>query len=226
MRISTTVLESFRLFMQPDQEWMPEEELLATIRGEFTPTPKMLTGQAFGRCLEKPTKYRVDGGYRVPVRIGDGWFNYFFSDSMMAPCLEKFDRRGVFETPGTKKYGDLTVVCKADQILGTCINENKAKLDGQFDFQKYNDSYQWRFMLDIFDGATSVTYNVFLLDEDDQGTISLRGCESFSLYPYAELHADCCELLNKFVDYVTARGLVGFLRERQQFIEREYTRAL
>src|SRR5207247_4146768 len=62
MRISTTVLESFRLYMQPDNEWMDEAELIATIRGEFTPTPEILLGQAFHSVIEHPDKYRGEGG--------------------------------------------------------------------------------------------------------------------------------------------------------------------
>ena len=48
MRISTTTLESFRLFCDPEQDWMSEADLIATIKGEFVPTPAVELGKAFG----------------------------------------------------------------------------------------------------------------------------------------------------------------------------------
>ena len=63
MRISATQLESFRLFMSPNQEWMSEADLAATIRGEFVGNHKVNLGTAFGLVLETPEPYAVDGGY-------------------------------------------------------------------------------------------------------------------------------------------------------------------
>lgn len=215
MRVSTTVLESFRLWSNPEQEWMSEDELLATIRGEFHPTPKMLLGQAFGRALEKPDRWRVEGGYEVFVKDeNDKWKPYFFSDADMAPALLQFDRRGVFEVKHVKTYGDVDVVAKADQILGTRINETKTKI-GQFDFDKYADSYQWRFLLDIF-GASAVTYNVFVLRENGDDGELVKSVETFSVHPYRGLSGDCYALLDDFTSYVTRKGLVGLLQERQK----------
>ena len=117
MRISTTTLESYRLFCEPDNDWMTEDELLATIRGEFVPTHAVLLGQAFGRVLEDPDRYKVRSGY-----ICNG---FAFGDDVMAEPLALFDRRGVFEAKTTKAYGDCTVVAKADQLIGTRIIENQ-----------------------------------------------------------------------------------------------------
>lgn len=210
MRISTTTLESFRLFSQPDQEWMSEDELLATIRGEFTPTPAVRLGQAFGKVLETPWSYQLDAGYTCG--------GYLFPAHVMAPALALMDHeRGVFEAKGTKQYGDCTVVAKADQMVGARLIEHKSTL-GTFDFDKYAHSYQWRFMVDIFQ-PVSLTYHVFLLAEERDGSIGLRGIETFNFFPYAQLHADCWHLLRQFTSYVTAKGLDGLLRDRQRVAE-------
>lgn len=211
MRISTTTLESFRLFTQPDQEWMSEDELVATIRGEFKPTDKVRLGGAFGRVLERPDDYRRDGG-------GYHCEGYDFDADVMQPALAIFDRRGVFEVKSTKRYGAHVVVAMADQLLGAQLIENKTTLS-TFDFDKYAASCQWRFMAEIFEPGF-VTYNVFCLSESAvSGAVTLRGIETFNLYPYAELHNDCCDLLAQFVGYVTAKGLDGFLQERQRLAE-------
>lgn len=207
MRISTTTLESFRLFSQPDQEWMTEASLIDSILGKFVPTPPVLIGSAFGRVLETPDAFRVPGGYEC------GGFS--FDGPMMAPALALMDHRlGVFEAKGSRRYGNCDVVAKADQIVGAHLIEHKTTL-GTFDFDKYAASAQWRFMADIFEPA-KITYHVFLLNDHDNGVIEVRGIESFDLYPYPGLHQDCCDLLARFVDYVTGKGLDGVLRERQR----------
>lgn len=205
MRISTTTLESFRLFMQPDQEWMAEEDLIATIRGEFKPTHNVLLGMAFHSIIETPEKFKTDGGY-----ICQG---YALGNDIMEPALALFDRKGVFEAKATKEYGDCTVVAKSDYMRGSLIMETKTTLS-TFDFDKYAASCQWRFMLDLFE-ASQVTYNVFCLFEDAKGIIELKSIETFNLYPYPGLRGDCEDLVRRFKEYVTAKGLDGLLRERQ-----------
>ncbi len=212
MRVSATTLESYRLYMEKD--FMSEGELVATIRGEFRPTEKMLLGLAFGRALEKPQRWMVPGGYEVFVKNeSNEWQKFFFSDADMAPALEKYDRRGVCEAKGTRNYGGMEVVAKVDHILGTVIDESKTRV-GQFDFDKYQESCQWRFMLDIF-GASKVHYNVFMLDDkacEDEPLV--KSIEEFDVYPYPAMHDDCCGLLAGFLGFVSARNLESHLHEK------------
>lgn len=209
MRISATQLESFRLFMQPTQEWMSEDELVATIRGEFVPTHKVNLGQAFGRVLEAPEQFAVDGGYAVRANGED----FAFGADVMAPCLALIDRRGVFEAKAVKRYGPHEVSSKADHLVGAYLSEYKTTLSS-FDFDKYAQSYQWRFMADTF-LPSRITYRVFCLSEGANGVIELRGIESFDLYPYPELTRDCFALVREFADYVTVKGLANVLNRRQ-----------
>lgn len=213
MRISTTTLESFRLWLEPDNDWMPESDLVATIRGEFTGNHKVWLGQAFGAVLEDPEPYRVSGGYRITTRGGEETFS--FGDDVMGPALALIERPWtIFEAKASRSYGGHDVVAKADQLHGAHLIETKTTLSS-FDFDKYAHSCQWRFMLDIF-GATKCTYHVFCLSESEQnGVIELKGVESFSLYPYAALHQDCCNLVAQFESYVDAKGLRGLLDARQ-----------
>lgn len=212
LRVSCTTLESYRLWR--DGDWMDEAELLATIRGEFRPTPAVLAGQAFGRLLECPVRYAVTGGYHVPVRNADGETQWYRVDEAVAqPALALMDyEHGVFELKGSKVYGDCTVVGKVDQIVGDHVFEHKTT--AYFDVDKYASSYQWRYYLDLF-GGSRCTYHVFLLDDHGNGVLELKGIESFTLYPYRELRADCEALVREFRDYVRLRGLEDVLRARQ-----------
>jgi hypothetical protein len=213
MRVSTTQLESFRLWRQPDQEWMPEEALRAAILNKFEPTHKVNLGQAFGRVLEDPDTFLAPGGFRIVVNEE----TFEFGRDVMEPCLALMDRRGVFEAKATKVYDDCTVVARADQIIGSRLIEHKTTLS-TFDAQKYLDSYQWRFMADLFE-PSQITYHVFCLYEAPNRVIELKSIETLNVYPYPALHEDCCGLVREFREYVMARGLDGFLRERQKAAE-------
>jgi hypothetical protein len=212
MRISCTTLESFRLFMEPEQEWMSEDDLLATVRGEFVGNHKVWLGQAFGAVIEHPSVYRVPGGFRVDSLRGCPE-SFVFGEDVMEPVFELIADGTVFETKGVKRYGRHDVVAKADQMVGSHLIETKTTL-GSFDFDKYAHSCQWRFMVDIFE-PSKVTYHVFCLDESDTGVISLKGIETFDLYPYADVHNDCLNLVRAFETYVTAKGLAALLDARQ-----------
>jgi len=209
MRISATTLESFRLFNEPDQEWMTEDDLRDSILGRFVPNHKVNLGTAFGKVLEDPDHYMVPGGFRLTAN-GEC---FEFGRDVMDPCLALVDRLGVFEAKAIRRYGDCDVVSKADHLRGAKLSEFKTTLS-TFDFEKYARSYQWRFMADAF-APSVVTYHVFCLYEAPNGVIELRSIESFNLYLYAGLHLDCAELVREFASYVTAKGLDGYLRQRQ-----------
>jgi hypothetical protein len=214
VRISCTTLESFRLFMNPEQDWMSEDDLLATIRGEFVGNHKVWLGMAFGAVLETPERYRVVGGYRVENPRGCGE-DFEFGNDVIDPALASIDREHtVFEAKASGMYAGHQVVAKADQMVGAQLIETKATLS-TFDFEKYAESCQWKFMADIF-GVPRVTYRVFCLFESEQnGVIELRGVEEFHLYRYAEMRRDLEGLVQDFAAYVDVRGLRGVLEERQ-----------
>lgn len=203
MRISTTTLESFRLFMSGD--WMTEDELIAGIKGEFVPTVPVKIGSAWGKIIETPTKY-----------LDDLWYvcdDYAFNPEQVHFALTLFDRRGFFEVKSTKQYGEHTIVAKVDHIYGAHISEIKSTLKG-FNFDKYAESCQWRFYLDIF-LARKLTYHVFCLNEPDvDNVVYLDSHEPFHLYPYAEMEHDCFVMVEEFAEYAKKRNLESYLQEK------------
>jgi hypothetical protein len=199
MRISTTTLESFRLFVE--QDWMEEATLIATIKREVVPNEAMRLGTAFHAVLETPNAYRVPFGFMC-----DG---FSFPDATMAEPLSLIDRRGTFEVKGTMVVDGHTIVAKADQIVGAAIYEHKTTT-GSYDIDKYLPSYQWRVEAAIFQ-PVSITYRTFVLEEPREGIVGLRGIETVTVYPYPALLRDCTDLARRFVAYVTARGLTSYL---------------
>lgn len=206
LRISVTTLEQFRLYLK--DTFVTEESLLASIRGEFKPTRPMLLGTAFHAILETPNECRRgDGTYTAEGIV--------FPADVVEPCLEVFDRSGVFEVKLPKVYHvdgrEMTVVAKADQLVGRESVENKTKWSA-FYIDNYMDSYQWRFYLDIFE-ASRVKYNVFCISEN-AGGFRLNSIEQFSMYPYPALQRDCYNLLRHFVEFVDAKQLGSYLQPR------------
>lgn len=205
MRISTTALESYRLFCLPDQEWMTEADLQQSILGDVPKDRPMLIGLAFEDIVRHPGLFAVSGGY-----IARG---YQFSGAEMDPIIRSFDRRGLWQVKTTKMYGPHTVVSKADYLLGAALTEIKTK-DGQFDIDRYLHSYQWRFMADAF-GPGRIEYRVFRVNDHGNSVIEIKDEDRFPVYPYPELHADCARLVDDFAAFVTVKGWAPELERRQ-----------
>lgn len=193
LRISTTQLESFRLFTTED--WMSEQSLLDSLTGVFVPTPAVQLGHAFHRVLEEPDTCRVPHGYACE--------GFTFDDATMDPLLTLIDRRGVFEVKTAVQIGDVTLVAQADQLVGTHVYEFKT---GSFNIDKYLDSIQWRVYALAF-AATAITYREATLDDHGNGVVTLKDLNHVTLYPYAGLEQDVRGLLARFVEYVTMKGL-------------------
>lgn len=209
MRISCTLLDSFRLYL--DEDWMSEADLIASITRTRQATRAMVLGTCFGQVLADPEPYRARGGYRVTsTETGDV---FEFGDDVMGPALDAVGPRGVFEAKATTEYGRHTVVAKADHLVGADLHEFKTTTSS-FDIGKYLEAYQWRFMHEIFRPA-QITYTVFCLFESAQnGVIELRDIERFTVHPYPDLHRDCATLVRRFADYIALRGFGTHLQPR------------
>jgi hypothetical protein len=209
LRVSATAVEAWRLFMAPENDWMSVTDLEAQILGRAPASPAMALGTAFGALIEHDGVVNAEGRY---VSRGIA-----FDGASMRDVLARYDRRGLFEVKGTKAYGDVLVVSKADQMLGAQLIETKTTLHG-FDFEKYAASLQWRLMADMFAPAV-VTYRVALLAEPEPCVFAVKELVQFDLFPYADLHRDCCAAVAGFREFVVARGLDQALRERQALVE-------
>jgi len=209
LRISATMLESFRLWMTED--WMKEEDLIAKIKGEFAWTPAMRLGTAYHACVERPQR-ALSGYYEM-----DG---FRFTAEAVESMLGKIEPSGLFEVKTTKAiliaqpvFSEVILVAKCDHIAGAWISEFKTTLDA-FDSEKYMASAQWKLMTWLFDAA-QVTYHVAVLDEDvKRNEIGLKSIESLNVFPYPALEEECRELVRDFVDYLHKKNLDAYLRQK------------
>jgi len=224
LRISATLLESFRLFYAGDAfphdeakakvddcycENCWEARLIAAIKGAYVPqTVNMRVGHAYHYLLEHP-QLSLEGVYE---RNG-----FRFAPSAIEAVLERLTPGGVFETKvarsiGVTREGDqLVLVSKADHIAGLHISEFKAPLGGSFDAEKYMDSYQWRVMMMLYE-ANMVTYHIACLKEVDDDVLTLKSIDSMNLFPYPTLESDVKLLVRELLRYVRTMGLDSYLR--------------
>jgi hypothetical protein len=205
MRISATTLEAFRLF---ELGFKPEAELVATIQGQFTPTPRVQLGKVFGHILEHPVAHQVRDGYAACADERHcGRAGYRFEADVVDPVLARIDRRGFFEVKAFKRYGPHVVVSKADHVLGAVLSEFKTRV-GRVCLERYVDSMQWRFMADTF-RPTVVRYLVVELREDP---IRLVDVHELPLTPDpVRVHDECRGRVEAFAAYVRRRNLAHYL---------------
>jgi hypothetical protein len=224
MRVSATTLQSFRLFMEPEQEWMTEAALIETIKGEFTGNVKTDRGAAFGRAITEPDRWPVETWpdpldemsyfqmMAVPVDDKDDAPVIYLPADMVRECARHVPPDLTYEVKVVKDYDGIDVVSKVDGVKGISVWEFKMT-DG-FDIDKYLSSCQPKFYLDAFD-ADKVTFIVFDIRERKSRKKALAGVSRlelvdvhpFDVYPYPRLHEDCVQIVRDFVDYVDRRGL-------------------
>jgi len=192
IRTSVTKLDALHLYQQGVIEF---EELVKRLRGETIETEAMQFGRAFHKLLEK-----IDEIEEKDTEI-DG--NVFSANDILLikNNLKYKPALGVPEIKDVKEYnvdGEIVQVSAvADLLVGETVVEYKTTR--YFDIEKYINSYQWRFYLDIF-GASKVVYNIFVFYNKQ-----LREVRDFTFYKYKDLQDDLIFLLQ---DYVKLCNLV------------------
>jgi len=206
LRISATLLESFRLYLTDTID--NEHEVVAAIKGQGVPqTINMRVGHAFHYLLEHP-QLSLEGVYEHN--------GLRFDPPAIHRILERLTPGGVFETKvarsiGVTREGDqLVLVSKADHIAGLHLSEFKAPLDGQFSAEKYADSVQWRVMTMLYE-PTVITYHVACL-KDDEGLLRLRTLDSMNLFPYPQLENDVKYLVRELLRFARTMKIDTYLR--------------
>lgn len=190
IRVSATMLESFRRFQSA--EWMTYDDLIASITGRSEETREMAIGTAFHEVLAGGTSDLFDAD---TVRR---------AQSLVPPtALHEVKQTRKVGTP----YGIVTLVAKADAIIGRTVYEHKTttKIDER-KVNGYHDSLQWRVYLDVF-GADVCIYDVWALRESD-GIIYADDMQVFEMHRYAGLRDDVHRWTCAFVEFCAANGII------------------
>lgn len=186
MRISVTSLDAYRLYM--NSEWFTFDMLLDQLLRRTPPTQAMLAGSAFHRLLETSSEAELEDA------TVDGFaFDFTALDATVG--MPK-----IREMKATKEYGGITIVGKVDALEGLRIWDHK--LTGQFDTDKYMDSYQWRAYLEIFN-ADRLTYNVFTVSKKN-GIWKVYKFDELDCYRYPCMGQDVERMVYEFAEFMNA----------------------
>jgi len=180
------------------------EKLIADLQAPWVTSRVMELGTAFHGIMEAPHKVGTlerDGNIFVTKN------GFEFPLDVINECYKHINPNFPFENKTTKIYDvlgeDIEVVTQVDQLEGLIVNEHKTCW-GQFQFDNYNLSCQWKYYLEIFE-AELVRYKVFMLS--DTNPIKLREIKEFEMHNYYNLKQDNEMLLEGFVDFIHTNQL-------------------
>jgi hypothetical protein len=185
--VSVSNLDTFHWWLRNSEEFGLEIDWLIKRLTEKEETEEMLAGRAFHAAMECLTEQDTD---RITL-YADGYTFY------VLPELE-IELPEAREVPCEKMYGDLLVRGRVDAVTGQLVEDYK--LTGQFDAEKYMESFQWRFYLDLM-GADAFQYHVFLMNQKAPKEFELWQYHKLKQYRYADLHQDCMDLARQFADF-------------------------
>lgn len=188
--VRVTQLDAFRIWEQTedlDMDW-----LLPRILGNQEETEVMRAGTALHKALE-----HLDGSeLEIDTLLTD---EYRF-DFNCGPCEIMLPT--IRETEFVKHYGDILVAGHVDGLIGNAIIDYKTT--AAFDAERYMESYQWRYYLDL-SGCDQFLYQIFVMkDFGPPHCYSITAAHTLKQYRYPELHTDCENLVREYEEIVLA----------------------
>lgn len=169
--------------------WRDDEEsdvgwLISQIRSDEE-TEAMRKGTAFHKALETI----ADGWEGTEIRSGEYRFVFTCDVEIALPRTREL-RRG-------KDYGGIIISGQADGIGGRAIIDHKTT--SHFDSEKYLESWQHKFYLDIFDGDQFTWYGWEMKEiEEGSKAYEVFGFHKLTQYRYPGLEEDCRRLALDF----------------------------
>lgn len=188
MRVSVTDLDEFRRF-QADEEY-ELDRLLVRLRRQEPPSEAMLAGSALHKALE----LAEDG---VVASLSQDGYRFEFDTDVeieLSPFRE-IKAEKVYLVDGYP----VTVVGKIDHMHGQRIDDHKST--GRFDAERFLESYQWRYYLDIFN-ADRFRWNVLEMTEQPEPKVyKIFGFHKLDQFRYGSMREDCLQLLRAYTAF-------------------------
>ncbi|MGJ8524141.1 hypothetical protein R84981_002859 [Carnimonas sp. R-84981] len=199
-RLSTTTLESYRLFR--DGDWMDFDKLKNSLE-TFEETPLMARGTSLHSILEAPEKYAQGADY---VCNGYRWVGLENVVSAIPNGINEVKIEHIINTPG---HGPVMLVAKADMLDGILVREFKTTK--QFNAEKYLDSIQWRIYCMAFQSKVCI-FTIFQVQGGEdwpapEALCVVKSVHKIECFTYTGMEDDVAELLDEFLDFVGETGI-------------------
>lgn len=187
LRVSVSDVDQLRYYLANEE--MELDDLLARLRREGEETEPMRAGSALHKALENATEGEYD------KLCADGYtFDLAIDGELDLPPLRELKAEKTYHVAGV----NVTLVGKVDTIDGKRVDDHKTT--SRFDVEKFYDSYQWRFYLDMFN-ADLFRWNVFVMRPDSKkaGHYIVSEFHQPTQHRYPALERDCQIELKQFV---------------------------
>ena len=183
MRISTTTLESYRLYRSFD--WMSTADMVATATGTKEWTPAMSAGTLFESAVDGEVTDGVDASDVQGVR-------------------DRLPEGRITQAKITLDVLGHEIVAKADYLHGLQVRDLKTTQKA-IKIDRYLDSLQWRIYLEAF-GGIEFWYDVVQI-KLFKGVWIVKAMEQFACYPYPGLRGDIEHWVDRYVKWHRDLGL-------------------
>lgn len=193
LRLSITDLDQYVYFRGSDQE---PDELMRRLRKEEPPSPAMETGRALHTALELAQE-----GQYIALEANGYTFNVLGDVRLELPRLRELKaEESIYIDPNLS----VTLVGKVDAVAGLTVYDHKTS--SRFDAERFFDTYQWKYYLEIFKAQTFV-WNVFVLKQVGLTEFDVTEFHQLKQHRYIGMAADCAALLREFLDYLNVSQL-------------------
>lgn len=180
-------------------------QLIERICGLGGPSPAMLAGTAFHKCLETAV-----AGIDYDSLTAQGHrFTFPGEFAVELPRVRELRASRVYMVDGAP----IRISGQVDCIEGRRVDDHKTT--SRFDPDRYLTGYAWRLYLDIF-AAREFRWNVFEMVEVESKTegegfelppieYEITAQHRLTQYAYPALEADCLALVTRFARFVRDR---------------------
>jgi hypothetical protein len=193
-----TDLEDFRIYKTtPDLDLGWLENRLFGAREE---TEQMAAGTAFHAILQDlDVAAEPDGRLGKEIAsLAKGPYRFDFN------CNAEIELPRLREVAFSRQYGNRWVTGHVDGVRGNKIIEYKTT--ESLDAQRYMESYQWRFYIDLSD-CDEVLYQIFVIRPfGPPGNYSVKEAHHLRQFRYPDLHQDCERLVEEFDECLANAG--------------------
>lgn len=194
-QVRVTRLEDYRVWRQ---QGLPDMWLLPKVFGVETDDEAAIERMAAGTALHWfiETWDRSGGELELPtIKAGDYRFDFACGDIDVAVAPER-----EVELIGT--YDGMKVVGHADGVWSELKIITDYKTTQRFDFDRYMESYQWRFYLDLAQ-CNEMLYQVFVMKPfGEPHCYSVNEFHTLTQYAYPTMHEDCLQLVRDYRETV------------------------
>lgn len=204
--VRASTLDSFRLYSDPDVDFISTEEMEARIRKGQADEDE---APSFAAELGKAFNAAINGTYEGPIK---------FDLASVAECSAGTEDAQaevagsvVLDVDGTP----VRVTGHADWLLGLDMLEMKCS-EKPIAPDKYIDSMQWRAYVLIF-GIERVVYRQVQLEESKQdGSYFAKHVDDVVVgYPYPALRDDVVACLRSLLGFARVRGCLDAMEESE-----------